>query len=273
MSLFTIDQNKCMKDGICAAECPMGIIALKEGHNPEPIDGAEQLCINCGHCVAVCPHGALSLATMAATSCAPVDKDLLPTAGQLKHLIQTRRSTRVYKDKAVENEKLARIIDTTRYAPTGKNTQLISWLVISRKEMLANLAEQTIDWMRHLLAKDDPMAAALGMARVVSAWEQGFDPILRSAPCLIVMHAPKAYGGGVIDSTIGLTTFELTAASEDLGTCWAGFFFLGATHWKPLQEMLELPAANTITGAMMTGYAKHRYQRIPLRNNARVTWR
>jgi nitroreductase len=117
------------------------------------------------------------------------------------------------------------------------------------------------------------MAAALGMARVVSAWEQGFDPILRSAPCLIVMQAPKAYGGGVIDSTIGLTTFELIAATEGFGTCWAGFFFMGATHWKPLQETLELPAANTITGAMMTGYPKHRYQRIPLRNNARVTWR
>ena len=117
------------------------------------------------------------------------------------------------------------------------------------------------------------MAASLGMARVVSAWEQGFDPILRSAPCLIVMHAPKGYGGGVIDSTISLTTFELIAAAEGLGSCWAGFFFHGATHWKPLQETLELPNPNTITGAMMTGYAQHPYQRIPLRNNARITWR
>lgn len=273
MSLFTIDRDKCMKDFICAAECPMGIIATKKGRNPEPIDGAEKLCINCGHCVAVCPHSALSLNTMAAASCAPVDKDLLPTAGQLKHLILTRRSTRVYKDKAIEKEKLARIIDTARYAPTGKNTQLIDWLVISRKEVLTNLVEQTIDWMRHLLAKDDPMAAAFGLARVVSAWDEGFDPILRSAPCLIVMHAPKTYGGGVIDSTIGLTTFELTAASENLGTCWAGFCFLAATHWKPLQKTLELPVANAITGAMMAGYPKHRYQRIPLRNDARVTWR
>jgi Fe-S-cluster-containing hydrogenase component 2 len=49
MSFFTIDQNRCMKDGSCAAECPMGIIAMREGHHPEPVEGVEQICINCGY--------------------------------------------------------------------------------------------------------------------------------------------------------------------------------------------------------------------------------
>ena len=70
-----------------------------------------------------------------------------------------------------------------------------------------------------------------------------------------------------------MTTFELLAITEGLGSCWAGFFFRAASHWPPLQEALELPAGNTITGAMMTGYPKHPYQRIPLRNEARITWR
>ncbi len=26
MSLFTVDEEKCKKDGICAAECPIGVI-------------------------------------------------------------------------------------------------------------------------------------------------------------------------------------------------------------------------------------------------------
>ncbi len=50
MSLFTIDQEKCKHDGICAAECPMRLIELKDKASlPAPIEAAEELCINCGH--------------------------------------------------------------------------------------------------------------------------------------------------------------------------------------------------------------------------------
>jgi nitroreductase/NAD-dependent dihydropyrimidine dehydrogenase PreA subunit len=272
MSLFTIDQSKCARDGICAAECPVGLISM-EGGTPEPVKGAERLCMNCGHCVAVCPRGAFSLSTMAAAACPPIEKRLLPAAEELGHLVRSRRSVRVYKDKPVEGEILARIIDTARYAPTGKNTQLLDWLVISRKDACAELAAMTIAWMRDLLARKDPAAAALGVKRVVTAWEKGVDPILRSAPCLIVTHAPRIYRGGMIDGTIALATFELVAAAEGLGTCWAGYFFIAASQWPPLQEALALPAGNVITGAMMAGYAKHRYHRIPARNEARIVWR
>ncbi|NQU15958.1 MAG: 4Fe-4S binding protein [Desulfobacteraceae bacterium] len=30
MGLLIIDENKCKKDGICASECPMAIIKLKD---------------------------------------------------------------------------------------------------------------------------------------------------------------------------------------------------------------------------------------------------
>ncbi|MEJ2031919.1 MAG: nitroreductase family protein [Deltaproteobacteria bacterium] len=272
MSLFTVDLNKCAKDGVCAAECPMSIITMEHGI-PEPVEGAARMCINCGHCMAVCPTGAFVLSTMDPAACTEVEPDRLPSADALGHLVRSRRSTRVYKKKPVEREKLARLLDTARYAPTGKNTQLISWLVVNGKEVLEGLSGGTINWMRDLIAKKDPLATAYGMKRVVAAWEQGFSPVLRSAPCLIVTHAPENYRGGVVDSTIALTTFELAAATEGLGCCWAGFFFIAASQWPPLKEVLGLPAGEAITGAMMVGYPKHRYQRIPLRNEARVTWR
>ena len=60
MSLFMIDHEKCTRDGLCATDCPANIIAMNE-HGPEPVEGAEQSCINCGHCVAICPYGALTL--------------------------------------------------------------------------------------------------------------------------------------------------------------------------------------------------------------------
>ena len=59
MSLFEVDQDKCNRDGICAAECPLKIIDMKSTGIPAPVNGADALCINCGHCVAVCPTGAI----------------------------------------------------------------------------------------------------------------------------------------------------------------------------------------------------------------------
>lgn len=44
MGLFTIDRDKCARDGICVSECPARIIEIKdEESNPEPIEGAEEL--------------------------------------------------------------------------------------------------------------------------------------------------------------------------------------------------------------------------------------
>ncbi|MDA8163961.1 MAG: nitroreductase family protein [Desulfobacteraceae bacterium] len=272
MSLFTIDQNKCAKDGLCAAECPYGLITMESGM-PEPVPGAEKVCIDCGHCVAVCPTGAFALATMDPAGCARVEPERLPAAEALDHLVRFRRSVRVYKNKPVEREKLVRLLDMVRYAPTGKNTQLISWLVVTGKEAREELAAGAVDWMRDLLATNSPMAAAFGVKRWIGAWEQGLDPILRSAPCLLVTHAPESHRGGVIDSTIALATLDLAAVTEGLGTCWAGLLFLAASNWPPLREKLALPSGETITGAMMIGYPKHRYQRIPRRKETRVTWR
>ncbi len=141
MTLFTVDHEKCERDGICAAECPMGIIEVKDKESvPHPIEGAENLCINCGHCVAVCPHGAFSLTTMEADTCPAVDGNLLPSFAIVSHMIRARRSIRVYKDKRVGREVLEKLIDTARYAPTGKNTQLVRWLIITNKDTIKELA-------------------------------------------------------------------------------------------------------------------------------------
>jgi len=274
MNLFTVDEEKCKRDGICVAECPMRIIELKDAEStPTPTRDAEELCINCGHCVAVCPHGALSLTTMPIEACPPVKKEWLLDEQQAEHFLRYRRSIRIYKDEPVDRSVIQKLIDTARFAPSGHNAQPVHWLVIYDSREVQELAGLCIDWMRFVIKEQPAFAKMLHMDRVVSRWEQGSDPICRSAPHVIVAHAEEQNRTAPTACTIALTYLELAIPSFGLGGCWAGFLNTAASLWPPMQEALALPEGHSSMGAMMIGIPKFKYHRLPLRNEARVTWR
>lgn len=54
--------------------------------------------------------------------------------------IITRRSTRKYKPNSVEPEKLEKVVEAGRYAPSGNNKQTSHFLAIQSAETLGNLA-------------------------------------------------------------------------------------------------------------------------------------
>ena len=72
---------------------------------------------------------------------------------------------------------------------------------------------------------------------------------------------------------IAMTHLELAAIAYGLATCWAGYFTGAAKTWPPMQEALALPEDHELAYAMMIGYPKYKYQRIPVRNAADITWR
>ncbi len=273
MSLLNVDPEKCNRDGICIEVCPAGIIEFKEKDSfPTLIDGGELFCISCGHCVAVCPHGAMSHKIMKSMDCPPVKKELFLTPEQMEQFLRYRRSIRAYKDKTVEKALLTRLIDIARYAPSGHNLQPVNWLVIYDSDDVQKLAGLVADWMRHLIKEESPLAATMHLDRVVSAWEDGRDRICRNAPHLIVAHAHKEDRTAPAACTIALTYLELASVPLGFGACWAGYFNAAANFWPPLQKALKLPKDHIPFGAMMVGYPKFRYHRLPLRKEPRVTW-
>ena len=274
MSLFTIDQKECRRDGLCVAECPAKIIEIigKEGF-PTPVDGAEELCIHCGHCVSICPHAALSLKTMSPKDCLPVRKELLLSPEHCEHFLRSRRSIRSYKEKRVPRDLLQKLIETARYAPTGSNSQSVQWLVIEDPAEVRRLGGLVADWMRSLLAQSAEYALSMHMDLIVGLWNKGIDRILRSAPHLVVAHGLSTMPISQSSCFIALTYLELAAPSLGLGTCWAGYFTAAANFYPPLQKALALPQGHLPYGAAMIGYPKYSYQRMPPRNKPEISWR
>ncbi len=273
MTLFSVDENRCKGEGICVDECPARNIVINESTGlPEPIPGAEEFCINCGHCVVVCPHGAISHRSMSPDECPPVIKELTFNPEHVEHLLRARRSIRTYKKKHVEKEKIERLIHIARYAPSGHNLQPVRWLVIYDSDRVSHLASIVMDWMRELIKQKNPLAILLHMDRLVERWESGNDPICRGAPHVIVTHAQADERTAQPACTIALTYLDLTAPSFGLGTCWAGYFHAASNIWPPMQDALNLPDGHACFGAMMIGYPKYTYHRLPKRNTPQITW-
>lgn len=274
MSLLTVNQEKCKQDGICAEVCPAGIIELKgKDAFPALSAGGEAVCISCGHCVAVCPHGAMSHVAMKSEACPPVRDEWLLNPEQAEHFLRSRRSIRNFKKQQVGQDVLEKLVDVARFAPSGHNLQPVQWAVIYHNDKVRCLAEGVIDWMRFLIQEGSSMVTTLNLKRVVTFWEAGFDPICRNAPHVIIANAHKENRAAPSACTIALTYLELAAPSFGLGACWAGYLNAAATSWTPLQEALELPEGNVSYGAMMVGYPKFKYYRLPLRNESKIIWR
>jgi nitroreductase len=111
------------------------------------------------------------------------------------------------------------------------------------------------------------------LIRVVSAWDAGEERICRGAPHIVVVHGDKDYGFGAEDGALALSYFELFAPALGLGSCWGGCFYSAVNAYPPLFEALDLPVDHRAFGAVMVGYAKLKYQRLPLRNEPRVNWK
>ena len=261
--LFTVDESRCQHDAVCVDVCPGYLIQMAgEADLPTPIAGAEDLCTNCGHCVAACPHGAISLATMAPDDCLPVRADLVPTGAQVDHLLRVRRSIRNYDPRPIPRELLHQLVDIGRCAPTGSNRQPVKWVVLADTGEVRRLTKLIEAWQ---LAQPDSPARG-NLTRGIAA---GKDRVCRGAPHIVVAHARK---GEETNGIIALTYLEVAAHALGLGACWGGFFNNAANNLPEVRAALGIPEGDVCCGSMLLGYPTYRYQRVPVRNAARVRW-
>jgi nitroreductase/NAD-dependent dihydropyrimidine dehydrogenase PreA subunit len=271
MKPILVDYDKCNADGICADVCPRKLIAVDaEDSMPRPIPEAVELCISCGHCLAACPTSAITLNEIVPENCPPTNKRLWPDYDQLDQLLKSRRSIRVYKDKPVDSKIIETLLETCRFAPSGSNGQPVNWIIATGSKRLKDLAQLVIDWMIHAVDTKQPIAERLNLDVVVKGWERGEDRIFRGAPMVIMTHALETASLPQESCVIAMTYLDLTAASMGLGACWVGYLMLAATQHAPLKEALGIPQDHRLYGAMVVGYPKYAYRRIPPRNQPRV---
>ena len=131
--------------------------------------------------------------------------------------IMTRRSTRRMKDELPPKELIGQIIEAGRAAPSGSNSQTTHLIVITKKEVLAELAAIVQD---AFAAMDIGPDAYVSLRHSVNAAKKGNYVFHYGAPVLIVTANKKGYGNAIADSACALENMMIAANSLGLGSCW-----------------------------------------------------
>jgi len=118
--------------------------------------------------------------------------------------ISKRRSIRKYQDRDVEEDKLLRILEAARLAPSARNRQEWRFIVVKDKKVKEELVREASPHQPFML-----QAPIIIVAYVLEK-----DYIMR---CGVPAH--------YIDVAIALTHIHLQAVEEGLGTCWIGSFY------------------------------------------------
>ena len=267
MGLLIIDDTKCKKDGFCARECSAAVISFNENSLPEMLPADEARCMGCGHCVAICPYDALRHTRIAGTIIQP---SFEIDAAQAEQFLRSRRSVRRYHARPVEKEKIQRLIEVARYAPSAGNRQPVEWIVISDNDLLRRIGSLTVDWMRELIKIPQAVAAAPYLPATIAAWDDGNDSILRGAPTLITAIAPSHAAFGMVDLTLALSYLDVFAQTMGLGTCWAGLVAGAMANSPAVRKAMDVPENYAHYYSVMLGYPAVRYYGLPERKTPKI---
>jgi nitroreductase/NAD-dependent dihydropyrimidine dehydrogenase PreA subunit len=272
MGLITINEEQCVKCGICIHSCPISIISSNSDKFPVVTPEKEKSCVYCGHCESVCPEEAL-MHTLSEKALNPVTNELTRIdPSTLGKYFRSRRSIRNYQNKAVDRKILEDIMDIVRYSPTGTNRQMNQWVIVYDARIVKQLATGTIEWMKTVSSANPAMAAGYNFSALVASFERGSDPICRNAPHLIIAYTSAKYSVGAKDATIAASHLELLLPSYGLGGCWAGFLMMAFQYAPELKKIIGLDESHTVHAPLMVGYPKYPYFKVPVRNKPDIKW-
>ena len=258
---FLVNGSLCTRCGSCVADCPARIIAMQDGLPAIPED-KEQLCYRCQHCLAVCPSGAISILGVRPVSCRPLAGSL-PEPDRLETLIRGRRSVRSYRPDNLDPQLMQRLLDVAWQAPTGKNERGVLFTVVDDREKLVRLRAGVMAELGRMSCEERLPPGMEFYSGFVAVWEKkGSDIIFRDAPHFLIASAPARGVCPQQDCLIALSTFDLFAQANGVGTVWNGLAKWALFDILPgMRERLGIPEDHVIGYCMTFGTPAVRYAR------------
>lgn len=141
--------------------------------------------------------------------------------------VKGRRSIRKYSPKTVEEEKINRILEAGRLAPSARNNQPWKFILVDNKEIIEKL---------YHAAQGQKQVLEAPLALVVCA-----EGLNRTMMC--------GQPSNTVDVSIALSYMMLEAHEQGLGTCWLGMF-----DTNMVRAILDIPDDVMVAAMTPLGY-------------------
>ncbi len=142
-------------------------------------------------------------------------------------LVKARYACRSYQPRPIEEEKLFRVLEAARFAPSGSNRQPWKFVMVQDPEIKRRLVRACAN--QRFVATAPVVIAGCGLMpdRMMSCGVPG-DPV---------------------DLAIAMEHLSLAATAEGLASCW-----IGAFSQDEVREVLGIPATAKVIELMTLGY-------------------
>lgn len=246
-----INKELCISCSICVKDCPVSNIEIKDKKAQIISDS----CLFCSHCKAICPKDAIEI-TGYSEDVEDTDKFLLNSSDLMK-AIKTRRTIRNFKDEKISNEIIENIIEAGIYAPTARNNQDVSYVILDNKK--DELESYAVNMFRKIIKFFKPFSKSLKRMEIDDKF------FFKGAPIVIVIISSNKINGA-----IAAQNMAFMAESYDLGVLYSGLFSVAANKNKKIKRALELTGKNKVVTTLVIGYPAVKYHRIAYKEDAKV---
>lgn len=137
---------------------------------------------------------------------------------EFSNVIRVRRSIRKFKSDVISEEKIEKLREAIRIAPTGSNNQPFKFIFVTNPAIRKELVEKACH-----------------------------QPDFAQAPLIIV---PCCENGAAFDAAIAVDHLILAATDAGLGSCWVGWL-----EREEIKLLLNIPQDREVPVIIPIGYA------------------
>jgi Fe-S-cluster-containing hydrogenase component 2 len=273
--IVSLDADRCTGCGRCIERFKDYCISERNGL--PVID--YQVCNTCQKCVAICPSQAFLVNN---TPPEKINSTVALKSADLGDLLARRRSTKIFKERALSESTPQSIVDVSKYAPNQNKN--ISIIVITDREIINRIDRGALNLYERLyrilfslkpctflltLLVPNLFTIKRKMEYDIATRKQIIKP---GTQTLILLVGNKRVPVTESSAQYLLSTMIIFSESLGAGSCLLDSVKIALNWNSRIRERLKIPRKWSVLGVLALGYSAEKIVNIPRGYMPRVQW-